>query len=342
MSEKVAVVLFNIGGPSGAHTIAPYLFNFFRDPNIIRLPNPFRWMLAKWISRTRSKGPAQKSYAYLGGISPLLANTQAQAAALEKNLCDGGMTARVFVSMRYWHPMSEKTAQDVAAWQPDKIVLLPLYPQYSTTTSFSSLQDWKCVAAKAGLFAPSFEVCCYSEREGFIKASSALVAEALAKAPANTRVLFSAHGLPENIIKAGDPYQYQCEKTAAAIARALNLKDWQLCYQSRVGRLKWISPSTEEALAEAVKDKVGVLIYPLAFVSEHVETLVEIDIEYREKAQELGIPYFARVPTASIHPDFIATLAEAAKEALQGKSFDTPCPPSQARCYCRDKERGAA
>jgi ferrochelatase len=304
---KRAVVLLGLGGPLGKADIAPFLFNFFMDKNIVPLPLPLRFLLAKWISLTRSRGAADRVYARLSYKSPLLDNTRAQAVALEQALGAGWKT---FVSMRYWTPMADETARAVMDYAPDEIVLLPMYPQYSTTTTGSSFQDWARAARRAGLRAPVREIRGYAVDEGFIAASAENIRAVMRD---GARVLFSAHGLPERVIAAGDPYQKECEATAAAIAARLNLEDWQLCYQSRIGRLKWIGPSTEEALEKAARDGKGVVIYPLAFVSEHAETLVEIDMDYRKKAEKMGIGFFARAQTAGTRPAFIAGLAALAR-----------------------------
>ncbi len=315
--SKVAVVLFNLGGPDSKESIKPFLFNFFTDYNIIRLPYPFRWLLAKLIASRRSKKEAGNSYAELGDKSPLLENSQQQAAALETVLNqDKGDEHKCFISMRYWHPMADEVVQNVMAWNPDRIVLLPLYPQYSTTTTRSSYQAWMKAAKKAGLDAPSKLVCCYPSDNGFVRACASNLREVYEKAELETglrpRILFSAHGLPEDIVKEGDPYQWQCEKSAEDIARGAGLDnpDWRICYQSRVGPKKWLRPSTEEELHAAAKDGVPVVILPHAFTQEHVETLVEIEIEYREVADHLGVPGFYRVPTTGCHPDFIRGLAD--------------------------------
>ena len=339
-TQKLAVVLLNLGGPSSAAAIRPFLFNFFMDKNIIPLPKPLRYCLAKWISWRRGGGAASKSYGHLGGASPLLANTLAQAEALERTLREKATGARVFVSMRYWHPLAEQVVQEVAAFRPDKIVLLPLYPQFSTTTSFSSLQNWQQAAKKHGLELPTAEICCYPLNAGFITASVELIRAALQEAPKKTRLLLSAHGLPERVIKRGDPYQHQCEQTAAAIIRQLDIPglDWQLCYQSRVGRLPWIGPSIEEALQKAAADKLGVVVYPSAFVSEHIETLVEIDIEYRQRARQMGIPYFARVPTVGTHPKFIEGLRDLVlRAAAADATSERTCPGRFNKCYKEEK-----
>lgn len=340
---KTAVVLFNLGGPDGKEAIKPFLFNFFTDPNIIRLPYPLRWIIAKLISTRRSKREAGTSYGELGDKSPLLANTQEQADALEAVL---GEDHKVFIAMRYWHPMANETAFRVTQYDPDRVVLLPLYPQYSTTTTRSSYQAWKKAANKIGLNKPTKLVCCYPTENGFVRASAVNIREIYEKAMLETgqkpRVLFSAHGLPEDIVKAGDPYQAQCEKSAEDIIAATGIEnpDWQICYQSRVGPKKWIGPSTEEALERAAKDSVPVVILPHAFTQEHVETLVEIELEYREKADHLGVPGFYRVPTVGTHPDFIRGLADMVLSsgnapAIASNIGVSVCPSGSKECAMR-------
>jgi len=334
-SEKLAVVLFNIGGPSSPTDIRPFLFKLFMDGNIINVIAPLRYLLAVWISWKRSHKASRKAYQPLDGKSPLLENTFAQASALEKSLKETNPKTRVFVSMRYSYPLAEQTIREVAAFQPERTILLPLYPQYSTTTSFSSLQNWKQMEKKAGVNLRTFSVCCYPVNPGFIAASADMIYHALIKAPKKVRILFSAHGLPEKIIKKGDPYQYQCEQTVAAIVKQLNkpLMEWQLCYQSRVGNLKWIGPSIIDALEKAANDGVGVIIYPIAFVSEHVETLVELDIYCRDRADRMGISYFARVPTVSTHPEFIEGLRNIVLSKVTEMKQERFCPDCFSKCH---------
>lgn len=350
--QKVAVVLFNLGGPDAPAAVRPFLMNFFMDKNIITLPVPFRCMVAWLIARKRSKAEARESYDALGGSSPLLVNSQAQAKALEKALGDKGGTAvyKTFVCMRYWHPMAAQIVREVRDWGADKIVFLPLYPQFSTTTSWSSLENWDKHAREAGYFdVPRSVVCCYPFQDGFIKASAELVAGQIKKAQesghGNVRVLFSAHGLPEKIIRSGDPYQWQCEQSAAKIAEATGIAglDWQICYQSRVGPQKWIGPSLDEALEKAALDGKSVVIYPHAFTQEHVETLVELDEEYKHKADELGIAGYYRAGTVSTHPLFIEGLAALVRDAagVEGVQADggaVLCPAHFTRCCMRAYE----
>ncbi|MGZ9115221.1 MAG: ferrochelatase, partial [Brevundimonas sp.] len=297
-----------------------FLFNLFRDPAIIGLPDPFRTWLAGLIS-SRRETSAQANYALMGGGSPLLAETRKQAAALEQAVGARlpGDIVRTFVAMRYWSPLTEQTAAEVTAFAPDEIILLPLYPQFSTTTTQSSLKLWGEVYAGPGA---SRTVCCYPQAPGWIEAQAEAVRAGVAEAGARpVRVLFSAHGIPESLIaKKGDPYQEQVEATCAAIAAAAGLgereTDWTICYQSRVGPMKWLGPSTPEAISQAANDGVGVVVTPVAFVSEHIETLVELDIEYAELAHSLGVAPYLRTPAVGVAAPFIETLATAVVEAL--------------------------
>jgi len=334
--EKLAVVLFSMGGPDRLEAVQPFLFNLFNDPAIFRMPALPRRLLASLISRRRA-GPASEIYRHLGGRSPLLENSEAQARALEAALGDRE-TARCFVAMRYWHPFADEVVPAVKAFAPDRIVLLPLYPQWSTTTSASSVADWNRAAAKAGLVKPTRTICCYPTEPGFIAAQANAI-RPLYRAAANhgrTRVLFSAHGLPEKIVKAGDPYQWQCERTAEALAAALGIPalDWVSCYQSRVGPLKWIGPETAAEISRAGREGVAVVVVPIAFVSEHSETLVELDIEYRALAERAGVPAYLRTPTVGVAPEFIAGLARLVREG----DGERRCPGAWTGCA---REEGA-
>ncbi len=319
--KKIAVVLLNLGGPDSKESIKPFLFNFFMDKNIIRAPIFVRYFVAKLISIRRSKREAGDSYKELGDKSPLLENSSKQAALLEEKLnTQNNGSYKTFICMRYWHPMSEEVVKQVQDWEADEIVILPLYPQFSTTTTRSSLQEWKKETSKLGLDLPTSTICCYPWDDGFINSCAKNILEVYNKAKeeigAVPRILLSAHGLPEKIIEEGDPYQWQCEQSAEAIIKAFSKlsgiedPDWQICYQSRVGPLKWIGPSTEEALQKAADDKVGVVILPHAFTQEHVETLVEIEIEYREEAEKMGLHDFYRVPTVGTSEDFMNGLTK--------------------------------
>lgn len=335
-ARRLAVVLFNLGGPDEPNAVQPFLFNLFNDPAIIRLPNPLRVLLAQVVSRRRAR-EAKEIYSQIGGGSPLLANTKAQAESLEREL-SSGFDAKVFIAMRYWHPMSLETALQVQDFAPDDIVLLPLYPQFSSTTTASSAREWAKACTTIGLKVPTRTICCYPLEQGFIDRSAALVAEGYAKACAGgsrpPRVLFTAHGLPETVVKAGDPYQWQVEATGRAIADKLDIDglDWVSCYQSRVGPLEWIKPSTEDEIRRAGADGVPLVLYPLAFVSEHSETLVELDIEYRELATENGVPHYERVGTVDDHPDFIGGLARLVRDCLRETKAGSTSPIGRRFC----------
>jgi ferrochelatase len=343
---KLAVVLFNLGGPDSLKAVKPFLFNLFSDPAIITLPAVARLPLAALISTTRER-MAQLNYAKIGGASPLLAETQAQAMALEAELKakDPGIEARCFVAMRYWKPFARRTAAEVAAFAPDEIVLLPLYPQYSTTTTASSLEDWLAVYKGPGR---SRTVCCYPTALGLVEAQVEAIRETWEAAgkPRGLRLLFSAHGLPQKIVDGGDPYEAQIEATAAAIAAALpEFTDWRVCYQSRVGRLKWLGPSTDDEIRRAGVEGKGVLIAPIAFVSEHVETLVELDHDYARIAKETGCAPYLRAPTPGVQGAFIAELARAALDAVGRAGGPHPhgpwrCPAGHAKCALRTGSTG--
>ena len=312
--SKVAVVLFNLGGPDRPEAVQGFLFNLFNDPAIIELPTVIRWPLAQLISRRRAP-IAREIYANLGGGSPLLANTQAQAQALHDAL---GHSARIFISMRYWHPLAIETAAEVKAFDPDHVILLPLYPQFSKTTSGSSLKNWRDAAARVGLTAPTSAICCYPREPGFVDEVVEKLRAALAESfeSGKPRVLFSAHGLPKRVVERGDPYQWQVEETVKAVVEGLDEGDldWQVCYQSRVGPLEWIGPSTEEEILRAGREGVPLIVVPIAFVSEHSETLVELDIEYAELAEQNGVPDYRRVGTVDDGVHFIAGLARLVRD----------------------------
>jgi protoporphyrin/coproporphyrin ferrochelatase len=339
---KVAIVLFNLGGPDSPEAIRPFLLNLFSDPSILRVPFFVRPFLARTIIKARL-APATEGYRILGGKSPLLDMTRAQGLAIETALPE--LEAKCFIAMRYWHPLSLETARAVKAWQPDEVVLLPLYPQYSTTTTGSSLTEWRTAAARAGLVAPTSALCCYPADDGFILATLSIVRDAYEAARATLdpsvplRILFSAHGLPESIVKGGDPYQYQIEQTVSAVMAAWRDDlDWTICYQSRATPQKWIEPSTDMEVTRAGRDKTAVLVVPIAFVSEHTETLVELDIDYKKLADREGVPGYFRVPTQQIDPGFIVSLANLVRFArgegvgLHAACDVAACKAANARC----------
>ena len=322
--KRAAVVLFNLGGPDSLDAVGPFLFNLFSDPAIINAPAPIRWCIAKFISRRRTP-IAKQIYGHLGGASPILEQTTAQARALETCLTEttGTIDWRVEIAMRYWHPFAAEAAARLLDFVPDRIVLLPLYPQYSATTTGSSVADWRKIAAAAGLAPENGLICCYPDHPDFIEAQIDLIAKNVLAAKraagpkAPLRILLSAHGLPKKVIARGDPYQWQVERTAAAIGRGLEARglldagsEVVTCYQSRVGPLQWIGPATDDEIKRAGAEGAAVVIAPIAFVSEHSETLVELDIEYAGLARDHGVAHYARVPALGCHDRFIACLAK--------------------------------
>ena len=336
---KIAVVLFNLGGPDSPEAVEPFLRNLFSDPAIISLPAIIRLPLARYIARKRAP-IARKIYEQIGGASPIFPETRRQADALQAALSGGDVEAKAFVAMRCWHPFSDGAAQAVKVFKPDRIVLLPLYPQYSTSTTASSVKDWHRAAKKAVLTAPTSRVCCYPWEQGFVAASVAKIREVMAGARQDIsyRLLLSAHGLPKRMIDKGDPYQWQVEQSAAAIVKALDMPQLEpvVCYQSKVGRLEWIGPATDAEITRAGADGKGVIVVPLAFVSEHSETLVELDIEYRHLAAEAGVPDYRRAATVGSHSDFIQGLVGLVRSAVDGKTVTCGegriCPPNHKRC----------
>lgn len=338
---KLAVVLFNLGGPDGPEAVRPFLENLFKDPAIISLPGIMRKPLARLIASRREEA-AKANYAIMGGGSPLLPETEKQAAALEKVLAAArpDLTARVFIAMRYWKPFAAETAREVAAFAPDELVLLPLYPQFSTTTTGSSLKGWRAAYRGPGR---SRTVCCYPNDASLIEAHAKVIRETWERGgkPDGVRLLFSAHGLPEKVIAGGDPYQAQVMATASAVAALLpEFADWNVCYQSRVGPLKWIGPATDAEIRRAGAEGKGVLVSPIAFVSEHVETLVELDHEYGHLAAEAGCIPYLRAPALGTDPSFIRALSDAVTGALAADRAVAPAGPwlcggEHGKCVCR-------
>ncbi len=345
--DRLAIVLFNLGAPDRPEAVAPFLRNLFRDPAILRVPFFVRPFLARLIASRRT-APATANYALLGGKSPLLEWTERQARALETAMRAAmpETDTRCFVVMRYWHPFARQVAPDIRAWKPDRMLLLPLYPQYSSTTTGSSLADWRNMANKAGIVCPVTTLCCWPTDPDFVRATAGRVRQSYDAARAELapgirlRVLFSAHGLPESIVKAGDPYQFQVGATVGAVVAALGIADldWTICYQSRVTPEPWLSPSTDAEVARAAQDGVAVLVVPIAFVSEHSETLVELDVEYRHQAERLGVKGYFRVPAQNDDPVFISALAGLAQRSLArgpglvSQSGERFCPAAHGDC----------
>lgn len=326
---RVGVLLLNLGGPDQLEDVRPFLFNLFSDPEIIRLP--FTWLqkpLAWLISTTRAR-KSQENYKVIGGGSPLRRITEEQAQALQDSLRRKGEDAQVYIGMRYWHPFTEEAIARIKRDGIEKLVILPLYPQFSISTSGSSFR----LLEKLWQEDPSLHSIDYTvipswyKRPGYLKAMAQLIANELDQFanPDQVHIFFSAHGVPVSYVEeAGDPYQQEIEECTKLIMRTLNRPNAHtLAYQSRVGPVEWLKPYTEEAIPELAAQGVqDLLVVPISFVSEHIETLQEIDVEYRELAEEAGIHHFQRVPALNTHPVFIDDLAELVISAMHSPSLN--------------------
>jgi protoporphyrin/coproporphyrin ferrochelatase len=339
---KKAVILFNLGGPDKLENVEPFLFNLFYDPAILNLPTFLRYPLAKLISNRRTP-TAKKIYQELGGSSPILKLTIDQSNSLEKklNLDDDQNEYKCFVVMRCWHPRAAKVINDVRTYAPSEIILLPLYPQYSAATSGSSLKEWHDTCKKNNYAIKTSTICCYPSDFFFIKGHVNKIKKSLENLN-NYKLIFSAHGLPEKNIKKGDPYQWQVEQSVKNIVKNLEVEnlDWILSYQSRVGPLKWIGPSTDDVIIENSRLGKKIVLVPIAFVSEHSETLVELDIEYKELAIKNGCKSYFRVSALGTNTDFINSLSNLVikKEKNKiSKNLYPPkiqCPNQFTKCPC--------
>ncbi len=328
---KKAVILFNLGGPDKLDNVEPFLFNLFNDPAILNLPTFLRFPLAKFISKRRAP-VAKKIYEELGGSSPILKLTQEQSNKLEEKLNNDNNNYKCFVVMRCWHPRAEDVLKNVKLYDPDEIILMPLYPQFSAATSGSSVNEWLDVCEKNNFNKKTSVICCYPTDESFIKAHANLILNEI-KDLKNFKLIFSAHGLPEKNIKKGDPYQWQVEQSVNKVVEKLNFNDldWILSYQSRVGPLKWIGPSTDDVIVENSKLGKQLVVVPIAFVSEHSETLVELDIEYKKLAKDNGCDKYIRVPALGTNIDFINSMAQLIINKDENKLNDKISPPNK-RC----------
>lgn len=340
--KKTAVILLNLGGPSSLKEVKPFLFRLFSDKAIIRLPNPLRWLIAKIISIKR-ENTAKEIYARIGGSSPILSETIMQKNALIEELADEN--TKIFISMRYSEPSAKSVIKKIKEFEPNQILLLPLYPQFSTTTTDSSIRSIKKELNKSGYKGVVKIVGCYSTNENFIKAHIDLIKKTLKNVKSKEyRILFSAHSLPEKIIKDGDPYQWQIEQSVNKIVKGLRIKDldYKITYQSKVTPVKWLEPFTETEVKKAAEERKSLVIVPIAFVSEHSETLVELDIEYKEIADEKHIEYH-RVPALGTNQHYIKTLAGIIRDFLKPKKnlvtsdkMSRICPNNFDKCICKD------
>ena len=344
---RVGVLLLNLGGPDQLEDVRPFLFNLFSDPEIIRLP--FSWLqkpLAWLISTSRAK-KSQENYKLIGGGSPLRRITEEQARALQAALRERGQEAQVYIGMRYWHPFTEEAVARIKRDAIDQLVILPLYPQFSISTSGSSFRLLDALWQED----PSLQKIDYTvipswyKRSGYLQAMADLIQQQLDQLenPDEAHIFFSAHGVPLSYVEeAGDPYQQEIEECTELIMRQLNRPNpHTLAYQSRVGPVEWLKPYTEEAILELAEQGVKTLVVvPVSFVSEHIETLEEIDIEYREIAEEAGIHNFQRVPALNTHPVFIQELSEMVVNAMNAPSLkldEVPQMSKQVKMYPQER-----
>ncbi|HTS38200.1 MAG TPA: ferrochelatase [Candidatus Solibacter sp.] len=316
--RRVGVVLFQLGGPDTLEAIEPFLYNLFCDPDIIDFPfaRIGRKPLAKLISSTRAR-KVQHHYASIGGGSPIRRHTEAQARALEAELRAEGIDARCFVAMRYWHPFTSEAIEQIRAAECDEVVLLPLYPQYSSTTTGSSLNEWRRLFCDD---LPVHTIKTFYQQRAYLDSVVDKINEALSRFPIESRpeIVFSAHSVPMAVIEKGDPYQRQIEDTVRLL---MERGGWsnphRLCYQSKVGASRWLQPSLHQTLRHLSAERVReVCIVPVAFVSDHVETLGEIDHEARHEARDLGITQFEMSAGLNDSPAFIGALSQLVHEAL--------------------------
>ncbi len=316
---SVAVVLFQLGGPDSLAAVEPFLVNLFSDPDIIDFPfaRLARPTLARLVARNRA-GKVRHHYEEIGCGSPIRKLTERQARALEQQL-QPSVNSRVWVAMRYWHPLTEEVAREVAAARPDELVLLPLYPQYSRVTTGSSLNEWNRRATRLAEI-PTHVVREFYQHPLYLDALVENITEALARFPTgdSVAIVFSAHGVPMSVIEAGDPYCRQTEETVELVMQRLPAQAggrWPhphvLCYQSRVGPGRWTEPTLHATLKSLrIGGATRVLVVPISFVTEHIETLHEIDIEARQQAAQLGFRQFEMMPALNDSPRFIHCLAD--------------------------------
>ncbi|KAJ3683453.1 hypothetical protein LUZ60_013680 [Juncus effusus] len=326
--EKIGVLLLNLGGPNTLNDVQPFLYNLFADPDIIRLPRLFRFLqkpLAKLISVIRAP-KSKEGYASIGGGSPLLRITNEQGEALKKALEEKKLHANIYVGMRYWHPFTEEAIDQIKKDQITKLVILPLYPQFSISTSGSSIRVLNNIFREDGYFEgmPISIIESWYQRDGYINSMADLIQTELLtfSNPNEVEIFFSAHGVPQSYVEeAGDPYKDQMEDCIYLIMKELKSRgvnnNHTLAYQSRVGPVQWLKPYTDEVIPNLGKNGVkSLLAVPISFVSEHIETLEEIDMEYKELALESGIQNWGRVPALNCTQSFISDLAELVVEAL--------------------------
>lgn len=348
---RVGVLLLNLGGPERIEDVGPFLYNLFADPEIIRLPTPLLQKPLAWLISTLRSNKSKEAYRAIGGGSPLRRITEQQARELQSELRQRGVQATTYVAMRYWHPFTESAVDDIKADSVDEVVVLPLYPHFSISTSGSSFRELQRLRQADPAFSKLPIRCIRSwyDHPGYVLAMAELIAAGVRSChdPASAHVFFSAHGVPKSYVEeAGDPYQQEIEACSTLVMAKLEEllghgNPHTLAYQSRVGPVEWLKPYTDEALVRLGEEGVQELVVvPISFVSEHIETLEEIDIEYREIATEAGISNFVRVPALDTYPTFIKGLADLVQQAQAGPEVNldqAASLPTQVKLYPQDK-----
>jgi protoporphyrin/coproporphyrin ferrochelatase len=344
--ERIGVLLFNLGGPDTLDDVRPFLFNLFADPDIIRLPWRAMQKPLAWLISTQRYKKSRGYYEKIGGGSPLRKITDEQARALEGALAARGIAARAYVGMRYWNPFIEEALDQIRRDRITHLVVLPLYPQFSVSTTGSSLNWMNELASKNGNSLPRASVICsWEDDPNYIEALARSVDEMLAKFPnqdrASAHIVFSAHSVPVRYIKEGDPYLDHTKKTVELVMKRLGEdRPHTLSFQSKVGPVEWLTPATDETIRRLGREGASqLLLVPVSFVSEHSETLYEMDMLYRDVAKEAGIAHYLRVPTLNCRPDFIDALAKLVEGAIALDSQNV----SRSGClYCPEKSNNSA
>jgi ferrochelatase len=315
---KLGVLLFNLGGPETLADVRPFLFNLFSDPEIVRLPIRAMQRPLAWLISTARRQKSSACYAQIGGGSPLRRITEEQAAALRAELARRGVEANVYVGMRYWRPFTEEALDQIIRDGVEELILLPLYPQFSISTTGSSLKNFEALVEKRGGLqgVRIRQIPQWHTHEAYINALTEQIVEEIEKFPdpnpQRVHLLFSAHSVPQSYIEAGDPYLRHTEETVRLVSEKLgNISPVHLSFQSKVGPVKWLEPSTDAKLRElAVAGVEQVLAIPISFVSDHIETLYELDILYKNLADEIGVKSYRRLPALNLNPTFIKALAD--------------------------------
>jgi ferrochelatase len=324
---KLGVLLFNLGGPETLADVRPFLFNLFSDPEIVRLPIRALQKPLAWLISTARAGRSSSYYSLIGGGSPLRRITEEQGQALSDELRRRAIDARVYVGMRYWHPFTEAAVEKIVADEITDLVLLPLYPQFSVSTTGSSCKDFIASMEKRGglRHVRRHYITRWHTHPGYIAALAGQIAVEVKifpdPDPRNVHLLFSAHSVPQSYIERGDPYLRHTEETVDLVSEKLGRSHpVHLSFQSKVGPVKWLEPSTDQKLRELkTAGAEQVLVVPISFVSEHIETLYELDILYKNLAEEIGIKTYRRVPALGCQPEFIEALAELVEQKVPGE-----------------------